>query len=200
MGGADAVLERLAKDYEAGEYELVASIAHYLVFADPENMEARQMEAAALELLGYQAESGPARNAYLMGAQELRSTEPPQGRTMISADVMSAMSLSQLLDYLAVMLNTSEAEGENFRINLVVNDTDDRALIQVKNSVMVFWLNQSSAQANATVYMPRRTLEQLALDPSVPEMDAVVSGDSSVFERFVGMLDVFDPGFNIVLP
>ena len=200
MGGADAVLERLEKDYEQGEYELVASIAHYLVFADPGNLEARQIEAAALEQLGYQAESGPARNAYLMGAQELRSTEPPQGRTMISADVMSAMSLSQLLDYLAVMLNTSEAEGENFRINLVVNDTDDRALIQVKNSVMVFWLNQSSAQANATVYMPRRTLEQLALDPSVPEMDAVVSGDSSVFERFVGMLDVFDPGFNIVLP
>lgn len=200
MGGADAVLERLAKDYEAGEYELVASIAHYLVFADPENMEARGMEAAALEQLGYQAESGPARNAYLMGAQELRSIEPPQGRTMISADVMSAMSLSQLLDYLAVRLNTSEAEGENFRINLVVNDTDDRALIQVKNSVLVFWLNQSSAQANATVYMSRRTLEQLALDPSVPAMDAVVSGDSSVFERFVGMLDVFDPGFNIVLP
>ena len=200
MGGADAVLKRLAEDYEAGEYELVASIAHYLVFADPENMEARQMEAAALEQLGYQAESGPARNAYLMGAQELRSTEPAQGRTMISADVMSAMSLSQLLDYLAVRLNASEADGESFRLNLVINDTDDRALIQVKNSVLVFWLNQSSAQANATVYMPRKTLEQLALDPSVPVLDAAVTGDALLFERFVGMLDLFDPGFNIVLP
>ena len=200
MGGADAVLKRLAEDYEAGEYELVASIAHYLVFADPENMEARQMEAAALEQLGYQAESGPARNAYLMGAQELRSTEPAQGRTMISADVMSAMSLSQLLDYLAVRLNASEADGESFRLNLVINDTYDRALIQVKNSVMVFWPNQSSAQANATVYMPRRTLEQLALDPSVPVADATVTGDAALFERFLGMLDVFDPGFNIVLP
>jgi len=200
MGGADAVLKRLAKDYEAGEYELVASIAHYLVFADPENMQARQMEAAALEQLGYQAESGPARNAYLMGAQELRSTEPAQGRTMISADVMSAMSLSQLLDYLAVRLNASLAEGESFRLNLVINDTSDRALIQVKNSVMVFRLNQSSARANATVYMPRRTLEQLALDPSAPVADATVTGDAALFERFLGMLDVFDPGFNIVLP
>ncbi|MGV8127153.1 MAG: alkyl/aryl-sulfatase [Methanothrix sp.] len=200
MGGADAVLERLEKDYEQGEYELVASIAHYLVFADPGNLEARQMEAAALEQLGYQAESGPARNAYLMGAQELRSTEPAQGRTMISADVISAMSLSQLLDYLAVRLNASEADGENFKLNLVINDTDDRALIQVKNSVLVFWLTQSSDQANATVYMPRKTLEQLALDPSAPVMDVVAAGDQSVFERFVGMLDVFDPGFNIVLP
>jgi alkyl sulfatase BDS1-like metallo-beta-lactamase superfamily hydrolase len=48
--------------------------------------------------------------------------------------------------------------------------------------------------------MPRKTLEKLALDPSAPAMDAVISGDTSVFEKFFGMLDLFDPGFNIVLP
>jgi alkyl sulfatase BDS1-like metallo-beta-lactamase superfamily hydrolase len=200
MGGADAVLEKLAKDYDAGEYELVASIAHYLVFADPTNMEAREMEAAALEQLGYQAESGPARNAYLMRAQELRSTEPMQGITMISKDIMSAMSLSQLLDYLSTRLNASEADGEDLRLNLVVNGTADRALILVRNSVLNFWINESSADANVTVYMPRRTLEQLALDPSVPPADVNTTGDPSVFERFIGMLDVFKPGFNIILP
>lgn len=200
MGGADAVLEKLAKDYDAGEYELVASIAHYLVFADPTNMEAREMEAAALEQLGYQAESGPARNAYLMGAQELRRTEPAQGFTLISADIMSAMSLSQLLDYLSARLNASDADGEDFRINLVVNDTADKAVILVRNSVLNFWVNESSADANVTVYMPRRTLEQLALDPSVPPADVNTTGDLSVFEQFIGMLDIFDPGFNIILP
>lgn len=200
MGGADAVMPKLDEDYKAGRYELVASIAHYLVFADPTNMEARKMEAAALEQLGYQAESGPARNAYLVGAQELRSTKPVQGRTLISADVMSAMSLSQLLDYLAVRLNASKADGENFSMNLIINDTADKALIQVKNSVLEYWLNESSTNADVTVNMPRRTLEQLALDPSVPLANVATTGDSSVFERFIGMLDVFDPGFNIVLP
>jgi alkyl sulfatase BDS1-like metallo-beta-lactamase superfamily hydrolase len=200
MGGADAVLEKLAEDYDAGEYELVASIAHYLVFADPTNMEAREMEAAALEQLGYQAESGPARNAYLTGAQELRSTKPAQGLTQISADIMSAMSLSQIFDYLSARLNASEADGEDFRINLVVNDTADKAVILVRNSVLNFWVNESSADANVTVYMPRRTLEQLALDPSVPPADVKTTGDQSVFEQFVGMLDLFSPGFNIILP
>jgi alkyl sulfatase BDS1-like metallo-beta-lactamase superfamily hydrolase len=200
MGGADAVLQKLAIDYDNGQYELVASIAHYLVFADPANMEAREMEAAALEQLGYQAESGPARNAYLVGAQELRSTKPVQGRTMISADVMSGMSLSQLLDYLAVRLNGSEADGENFKMDLIINDTSDKAVILVKNSVLNFWVNEPSTQADVTVYMPRKTLEQLALDPSVLPADVITTGDSSVFERFIGMLDVFDPGFNIVLP
>lgn len=200
MGGADAVLPKLAEDYDAGNYELVASIAHYLVFADPTNMEAREMEAAALEQLGYQAESGPARNAYLVGAQELRSTEPVQGNTMISADVMSAMSLSQLLDYLAVRLNSQKADGEDFRMYLIINDTADKATVQVKNSVLVYWLDESSTEANVTVYMPRETLEQLALDPSAPLADVTTTGDPSIFEQFIGMLDVFDAGFNIVLP
>ncbi len=201
MGGADAVMQKLAIDYGAGHYELVASIAHYLVFADPANMKARKMEAASLEQLGYQAESGPARNAYLVGAQELRSTKPVQGNTMISADVMSAMSLSELLDYLAVRLNGTKADGENFKMDLVINDTADRALIQVKNSVLEFWLNESSTDANVTVYMPHKTLEQLALDPSVPPANVTITGeDASVFKRFIGMLDVFNSGFNIVLP
>ena len=200
MGGADAVMQRLSEDYEAGRYELVASIANYLVFADPTNMEAREMEAAALEQLGYQAESGPARNAYLVGAQELRSTEPVKGRMMISADVTSAMPLSQLLDYLAVRLNGQKADGENFKMNLIINNTAEKAVIQVKNSVLDYWLNESLTEADVTVDMPRKTLEQLALDPSVPPADVITTGDSSVFERFIGMLDVFDPGFNIVLP
>lgn len=200
MGGADAVLPKLAEDYEAGQYELVASIAHYLVFADPTNMEAREMEAAALEQLGYQAESGPARDAYLTGALELRSTERVQGVTMISADVMSAMSLNQLLDCIAIRLNASEVAGEDFRMNLAINGTDDKTLIQVKNSVLVYWPNESSNQADVSVDMPRKTLEQLALDPSVPPEEVIVAGDSAVFERFIGMLDVFDPRFNIVLP
>ncbi|MCJ7444886.1 MAG: MBL fold metallo-hydrolase [Methanotrichaceae archaeon] len=200
MGGSDAVLKKLAEDYEAGRYELVASIAYYLVFADPTNMEAREMEAAALEQLGYQAESGPARNAYLVGAQELRSTGPVQGTTMISSDVMSAMSLSQLLEYLAVRLNGQKADGENFKMNLIINDTSDKAIIQVKNSVLNYWVNEPSIEADVTVYMPRKTLEQLALDPSVPLADVITTGNSSVFKRFIGLLDVFNPAFNIVLP
>jgi alkyl sulfatase BDS1-like metallo-beta-lactamase superfamily hydrolase len=200
MGGADAVLQKLAKDYEAGHYELVASIAHYLVFADPTNMEARKMEADALEQLGYQAESGPARDAYLVGAQELRSIKPVQGRTIISEDEMSAMSLSEILDYIAVRLNRQKADGENFKMNLIINNSTDKALIQVNNSVLNYWVNESSTKANATVYMPRKTLEQMALDPSVPPASVTTIGDSSAFKRYMGMLDVFNPSFNIVLP
>jgi hypothetical protein len=174
MGGKDAVMPRLRTDYAAGNYELVASIAHYLVFADPADMEARKIEADALEQLGYLEESGAARNAYLTAAAELRGTLPARGRNMISGDIMSAMTTGQLLDYLSVKVNATKADGENYRINLRIPDTGDTALVQVKNSVIVYWLNESSEDATVTVEMPKKTLETLALNPSAAPQGAVV--------------------------
>ncbi|HOL41683.1 MAG TPA: alkyl sulfatase C-terminal domain-containing protein, partial [Methanospirillum sp.] len=37
-------------------------------------------------------------------------------------------------------------------------------------------------------------------NPTVTPEDVTITGDSGLFDRFVSMLDVFDPGFNIVLP
>ncbi len=73
MGGADAVLEKARASSDAGEYRWVAQMVHHVVFADPDNQAARNLEADALEQLGYQAESGPWRNLPLTGAQELRN-------------------------------------------------------------------------------------------------------------------------------
>ena len=201
MGGKDVVLQRLKKDYDAGNYELVASIANYLVYADPANMEARKIEADALEQLGYQEESGSARNAYLTAASELRGTLPVKGRNMISADIMSAMTVDQLLNYLSVRVNATKAGGENYRINIGITDTGDKALIQVKNSVIMYWVNESSPAADVSVKMPRKTFETLALNPTVtPSGVVVTSGDPAVFNKFVGMLDTFDPTFPIAIP
>ncbi|MFA4824473.1 MAG: alkyl sulfatase dimerization domain-containing protein [Methanoregula sp.] len=201
MGGEDAVMQRLSQDYDAGNYELVASIANYLVYANPANTGARKIEADALEQLGYQEESGSARNAYLTAASELRGTLPARGRSMISSDIMSALTTSQLLDYLSVRVNATKADGENYRISLRITDTGDTALVQVKNSVIVYWVNESLPAADISVEMPRKTLETLALNPSAtPSGVVVTSGDPVVFSKFVGMLDTFDPDFHIAIP
>jgi len=201
MGGKDAVMQRLRMDYDAGNYELVASIANYLVFADPADMEARKIEADALEQLGYQEESGPARNAYLTAASELRGTLTVKGRSTISGDIMSAMTVDQLLDYLSVRVNATKADGDDYQINLRITGAGDTALIQVKNSVIVYRVNESSPAADVSVEMPRKTLETLALNPAITPSGAVVtSGDPAVFNKFVGMFDTFNPDFHIAVP
>ncbi len=201
MGGADVVMPRLRSDYAQGKYELVASIAHYLVFADPANMEARKIEADALEQLGYQEESGAARNAYLTAASELRGTLRAPGRNMISPDIISAMSTRQILDYLSVRLNAAKADGKDYAMNLQIRDTGETVLIRVKNSVITYRLNETSPEAALSVEMPRRTLETLALNPSATPRDVVVTGgDPALFDAFTGMLDTFDHNFAIAVP
>lgn len=68
MGGIEQVISRARQDFDRGEYRWVASVMSQAVFAEPDNQTARQLNAAALEQLGYQAESGPWRNVYLSGA------------------------------------------------------------------------------------------------------------------------------------
>jgi alkyl sulfatase BDS1-like metallo-beta-lactamase superfamily hydrolase len=86
-------------------------------------------------------------------------------------------------------------------MNLRLTDTGDTALVQVKNSVIVYHVGRTSPTAAVSVEMPRKTLETLALNPRAT-LDGVVvtSGDPAIFREFVGMLDVFDPGFPIALP
>src|SRR5215475_13515520 len=66
---------------ECGNYRWVASVMNQVIFADPANKQARELGADALEQLGYQAEAATWRNAYLMGAMELRNgvTRLPPG-------------------------------------------------------------------------------------------------------------------------
>ena len=76
-GGADALLANARRAFDDGDYRWVAEVVNHLVFAEPTNTAARSLQADALEQLGYQSESATFRNAYLMGAQELRHGGPP---------------------------------------------------------------------------------------------------------------------------
>ena len=110
MGGADAILKKAKEDYNQGNYRWVAQVVSKIVFADPGNLEARNLEADALEQLGYQAESGPWRNFYLTGAQELRNcvVKGPTPNTA-SPDTVRAMTPEMFFDYLAVHINGEKA-------------------------------------------------------------------------------------------
>ncbi|MEL6893882.1 MAG: alkyl sulfatase dimerization domain-containing protein, partial [Actinomycetota bacterium] len=72
MGGPDAVLTAARSALDTGDERWALELANHVVFDDPENRAARSLGAEAMEQLGYQAESATWRNAYLMGAFELR--------------------------------------------------------------------------------------------------------------------------------
>jgi alkyl sulfatase BDS1-like metallo-beta-lactamase superfamily hydrolase len=79
MGGEAAVLTKAKADFDKGEYRWVAEALKHVVFANPDNADAKGLLADAFEQLGYQAESGPWRSVYLQGAFELRNGVPKAG-------------------------------------------------------------------------------------------------------------------------
>ena len=75
MGGAEAVLDKAAKSLADGDLRWTATVVSHVVFADPDNKDARELLAQALEQLGYGAENGLWRNVYLRGADRAAWTD-----------------------------------------------------------------------------------------------------------------------------
>ncbi len=69
-----------ASSFDAGDYPGVSEVLNHLVFADPENVRARELLAGACDRLGCQSESGPWRDVYLTAALELRHGVPKPPR------------------------------------------------------------------------------------------------------------------------
>ena len=206
MGGADKILAQASKSYAQGDYRWVAQVVKHVVYADPSNQAARKLEADALEQLGYQTEAASWRSAYLVGAYELRNGVPKlQGTQTASPDMIGAMTDTMFLDFLAVRLNGERAAGHDLKFNWVQPDTGKRYALSVENGVFLYKPERQFDDAGATLTMPRSALigsllGQTTLPAELSAGRAKVDGDPAVLKSWMGMLDKFDPQFNIVTP
>lgn len=206
MGGADAVLAKMREAYARGEYRWVSQIGNELVFADPSNRAARALQADALEQLGYQSENATWRNIYLTGAQELRDgvRKSAQGATS-SADLVRALTVPNFFDYLAVRLNADKAAGKAMTLNWQFTDLQQRYAMTLRNSALTYVTDAQHAQPTATVVLTKATLDQISLKqltlPQAMQSGAIrIDGNPQAVAGLFGMLDTFDPSFNIVTP
>jgi len=206
MGGAPATIRRAREDFERGEYRFVAEAMSHVVFADPSNTEARHLGADALEQLGYAAESATWRNAYLLGAFELRQGQPNVvARAPISPDVIRAMSLDHVFDYLGVRLNGEKAEDRRIVINWAFSDLARTYVLNLENCALTYLADRRSARADATVTLDRATLDRIILG-DVPFTEAVrqglagIEGDSAKVAELFGLLDDFALMFEVIEP
>ena len=206
MGGADAAIGRARDDFARGEYRFVAEAMSHVVFADPSNTEARRLGAAALEQLGYAAESATWRNAYLLGALELRRGLGDAGaRAPVSPDVVRAMSLGLFFDYLGVRLNGEKAEGKRIVLNWVFSDLGERYRLNLENCALTYLAEPRSEPADATVTLERTVLDRL-VQREMTLADALhrglvsIEGDPARVVELFGLLDDFTLMFEVVEP
>ena len=206
MGGADAIMQKAKTDYAQGNYRWVAQVTNNIVFADPSNREARNLEADALEQMGYQAESGPWRNFYLTGAQELRNGVV-KGATpnTASPDTVKAMSPEMFFDYLAVHINGEKAANAQAVFNVDLGADGGKYKLELENGVLNHSADAQASNADASITLNRATLNKIilkeeSLKQAEEKGDVQISGNHAKLDEFLGYLDSFDFWFNMVTP
>jgi alkyl sulfatase BDS1-like metallo-beta-lactamase superfamily hydrolase len=215
MGGVDAVLDRAQADYGKGEYRWVATVLNDVVFAGKATPKVIDLLASAYEQLGYQAESGPWRNFYLTGAQELRN-----GVLRISSciadntDVIMTMPTAFFLDFAAVLLNGPAVGDQCLVIDFHLTPElqasplgDETWRVIVKNGVLRHYDANPGPlvppdlrlPVDATVTATHEVFRTTLLSNGTFAPNAII-GDPAKVAAFVGLLEPFDVWFNIVTP
>ncbi|HIF92363.1 MAG TPA: MBL fold metallo-hydrolase [Myxococcales bacterium] len=207
-GGAEALLDHARVAYDRGDYRWVAEVVKHLVFAEPSNRAARWLEADALEQLGYQAESGPWRNFYLTGAQELRATESAKIGTTVSptsSDILAGMSSDLFFDYLAIGLKGEEAADVEMTVELEFPDRDEQWLLEIAHGVLRYYKARRAEDPTIVLRISRADfVGVLSGAVSLPNLllkdQASLDGGLIALARFGRLFERFSPAFEIVKP
>jgi alkyl sulfatase BDS1-like metallo-beta-lactamase superfamily hydrolase len=206
MGGAQETLAKARVDFAKGEYRWVADVMSQVVFAEPDNRSARELCADALEQLGYQAESATWRNAYLLGARELRSGKSaPALPSRAGGDIVRGLSLDLFFDFLGVRLNGEKAEGKSIVVNWEFPDTRERYTLTLQNCALTYLAGRHAPGPDCSVTLDRTTLNriilrELALPEALSQGLVKIAGDSAKVAELFALLDDFSMGFEVVEP
>ena len=203
LGDVDEVLSKAKEDYEKGEYQWVAELTNMLVFADPENQDARYLCADALEQLAYQAESGTWRNAYLCAAQELRfgTNTDPATRATTSGGITSHMTPEMIMQYLGIYTDSNKIEDLSFTANIVL--PEESYVLVVKNGVVLYEQGSLHEMADAVWTTNRKGLFGIATNNrEVIDAEVTQEGDTTLLDQLmegntVADMDMF---FHIIEP
>jgi alkyl sulfatase BDS1-like metallo-beta-lactamase superfamily hydrolase len=205
-GGAANLLKNAQAAYDKGEYRWVAEVVNHLVFADPDNQEARDLLAQAYDQLGYQAESGPWRDVYLNGAFELRHGGPTQGIDLaLYMDMIKHASLESFFTAMAARLNAPKAEGKEMIVNLIITDLGETYVLELKNSVLRHYKRDPHPDANVSMkithdlYLKMLT-GQAGLKDTLFSDDLDIDGSRLDLVSFFRLIEKPTGTFNIVTP
>ncbi|MEV0549383.1 alkyl sulfatase dimerization domain-containing protein [Nocardia salmonicida] len=204
FAGADKILAEGQRAIDATDYRWAAEILHKLVFAQPDNQRAKDLQADAYEQMGYQAEGPQWRGIFLSAALELREGAQPPPYVTASQDSILAMPIDILFDFVSVHIIGEKAAHADLRIDLDFTDAAEQWTMWIRRGVLNARRGKSG-QAQLTVAGPKPFLVSVLLDPDsaaklAEGVKITLDGDTTVLDTYGSLLDEFDPAFPIVTP
>jgi alkyl sulfatase BDS1-like metallo-beta-lactamase superfamily hydrolase len=203
-GGADAVLAHARGAFEQGDFRWVAEVVNHVVFAEPDNAEAKELQAQALEQLAYGAENGTWRNFFLMGAHELRHGSGGTAAN-VPSDFIAGLTAEQLFDAIAVQIDGPRAGERRIALHWRFTDTGEEYDVTLENGVLNHRRGAPTGPVDATVGVERSGLNEVIagaaqIEELVGSGRLSVEGEQGKLGELLGLLDPPEPGFAIVTP
>jgi alkyl sulfatase BDS1-like metallo-beta-lactamase superfamily hydrolase len=204
MGGAKPIIARGTKLYNEGKYRLAQEILNKLIYAEPDNQQAKDLLADVWEQLGYQYESPSLRNSFLAAAYELRSGIPEGAvPTTAGPDMVRAMSTELFLDFLGVRVDSQKAEDMSFKINLVTPDNGEKYVVEMSNATLTNIKGFLAEDADLTITINRADLlpvmmGKTTLDDQIKAGKAKLEGKAEVLAQLKSAMVHFEVGFEIL--
>lgn len=204
FGGAEAAITKAQKAYNKGEYRWVAEMMKHVVFANPNNQKAKNLQADALEQLAYQSESGPWRSVFLMAAYELRNGIIKQPGALVSVDILTNMTNEMLFDFMGISLNGPKAAGQDLSFNWIV-DNGDKYSFWIENGVLMYKKDKLLDKPNATIKGSKLDfisvmMKAIPLQNAIDKKQVAIEGSTESVNKLIGLFDTFSPNFNVVTP
>lgn len=205
-GGADKLLAAGRAALQAGDYRWAAELLNKLVFAQPDNKEARAALASAYDQMGYQAESGAWRNYYLAGAASLRgnAVDAVTGNGQ-SRSFVSAIPTAVFFDALATRFDAAKGSAVKGTFQFVLPDSKEAVAVVVGGGVEFPRYGVTDPAPTATVTIDRKILDEAMMGraqfPALIQSGAIrIDGDRMAFLSWFALHPPADPRFNVVVP
>lgn len=153
--------------------------------------------------MGYQAESGAWRNAYLAAAYELRNGTGsyPQVSSIGAGTTAQGMDAQTMLDYMGIMLDTEKLADTSFTIRLKLTDGEDYFL-KLHHGVLLYYKDDGTAEADLTLSTVRTGILAIANSDqeNIAKLVTTESGDMTLFEDLCTSMTTPELYFNIIEP
>jgi len=182
MGGVDAMLKKAEVFADRGDLRFAATLLDHAVFAEPENVKAKEALASVYDKLGYGAENATWRNFYLTKAQDLRASKrDPVGEMASFPAVNPLLPIDQWFDGLSIQLDGLRAEHESLVIDIHVAEERQDWRVTLSNGALSY-----RSAAEGTSFSERADLK---LKLSKDELGEVLQGNLQVVKGSDGDSD-----------
>jgi alkyl sulfatase BDS1-like metallo-beta-lactamase superfamily hydrolase len=204
MGGSQKIMAKGAQLYKQGKYREAMEIVNKLVYAEPNNVAAKDLLADIFEQIGYQKESPSVRNSFLGAAYELRHGMPAGASPKSNGpDMIKAMTTELWLNSLAIGMDSKKAVGMKFVINLSTPDNGEKFVVEMSNSTLTNIKDQQANNPTLTITLNRSDLErimggQTTFDQLLAEGKVRFEGDRKAFDQLKSTLTIFVPDFELL--